>query len=124
MVKRQGRQKAIEKYTFLGIEVTGYKANSETSLNYNLRDSHPRFARDEEHVYKFVTTLEITGMSTHPPERAGDTYELTLRCHESHPGEFSETLRDYQVRNMGYLFTVSTVMIRSRSMMGHLAFLR
>ena len=99
MAKRRGRQKTIEEYTLLGIEVAGYKARSESSLNYNLRGSHPRYARDEDLIYKFVTTLEITGVSTYPSERAGDTYELTLRGHESHPGEFSETLRDYQVRD-------------------------
>lgn len=87
-----------DEHTFLAIRVERYEASTEASLNLNLKTNLPLFARDEDPVYTFVTTLKINGVSTYPEGRAGERYEVTVRGEAIHAGDFSLTLRDVQKR--------------------------
>lgn len=99
MTRRRRKSVTSEVHTVLGIEIGDYKAHASAALNHDLRNSCPRFARDDNLVYEFGTSLEITGTSIYPPERANDTYELSVHGHELRPGDFSLTLRDCQLRD-------------------------
>jgi hypothetical protein len=97
--RKRRRKKSEDEHTFLRIEVKKYEVRVETSLNLNLRGVRPLFARDDDLVYTFFSSLEITGVSTYPEERAGHCYEITVYGHETHSGDFALTLRDVQARD-------------------------
>ena len=99
MTKRRRKSATLEEHTLLGIEISDFKARSSAALNHDLRNSWPRFARDDDLVYEFGTSLEITGTSIYPSERANDTYELSVHGHELRRGDFSLKLKDCQLRD-------------------------
>ncbi len=99
MAKRtRKRSRLRDEYTQLSIEVQGYEAESDISLNWNLRG--PIFGmRDDDLAHWFITTLEIRGTCVYPANRAGELYTLRVHGAEPHPGTFSTTLRDYLARD-------------------------
>jgi hypothetical protein len=92
-------KRSDDEHTFLAIRVERYEVSTDASLNLDLKTSHPLFARDDDPVYTFVTSLEISGVSTYPESRAGERYEVRVRGEATHAGDFSLTLRDVQKRD-------------------------
>lgn len=97
--KKRARKKVDDEYTSLSIKIEKHEVKSEASLNIDLKMDRPIFSRDDDPVYEFVTSLEISGVSTYPKKRAGDQYEITIRGQEPHTGNLKLTLHDVQARD-------------------------
>lgn len=94
---KQTIKKPGEEYAILGIQVTGYIARVDASINYEVRDPH-HFYEDAE-IYKFGTSLEIDGVCTYPDERAGEEYQFTIYGTEPGSGRFDLKLDDCHTRD-------------------------
>ena len=104
------RPKKIEsEYSFIGIEITGYSANVDSSINYEVRDMRKPDKDRDTKVYKFDTTLEIKGRCTYPEKGAGETYFFTVRGTPRYEGQFSETLKDCHVIDKSWREVYRTV---------------
>jgi hypothetical protein len=77
--KRRSRA-AIEEelHVHLAILVKHHNAGVRVSVNPDVYNQRPSWASEDDPVYTFSVELAITGISTYPEERAGDTYELTI----------------------------------------------
>ena len=93
------RKKVKEEHSELVMKVSGFDVCSEASININLRMDRPFLSRDTDLAHEFVTTLEISGELISPKNHIGEVLELTIRGCEPHSGDFSTTLKDYQVRD-------------------------
>lgn len=82
-------------YSFLTINITGYKAAISAAINYEICD--PRRCHGDEKVYRFDTRLEIEGCCTYPEEREGGEYAITIHGSECCAGQFAATLKDCRV---------------------------
>jgi hypothetical protein len=102
MPSKQNRDKRKKaEHAFIAIRVDGYDVSAEASISHQV--AQPQYAfgdlTDDEPVYKYVTHLKITGTATHPEERAGERYELTVYGDDSPSRNVHLALRDVQVRN-------------------------
>jgi hypothetical protein len=70
---------------------------AEAAINVELRVSGPLFSADEGPVFEATTTLDIRGKSTYPTERAGESYEITIKSDPSHRSQI--TLKDIHARS-------------------------
>jgi len=92
------RKKAIkEEHSFLTIEVSGYKARVDASINYEVRDK--RHYYEDAKVYKFGSYLEIEGTCTYPEERAEAAYRFIIYGNEARDDDFESKLIDYHVKD-------------------------
>lgn len=95
--RRRGRKE--DEHAFLCIEVTEYEVSTDAALNPGLRGGRLTLYRSNDLAYEFSTSLTINGNCVSPPERAGDTYHLTVTGKELRAGDFSLTLDDFQARD-------------------------
>jgi hypothetical protein len=65
------------------------------SMPRNMRGAR----KEDDPLYKFTAQLTITGTSTYPKERAGDTFELTISGNNAPSQRNEATLRDAQARD-------------------------
>ena len=98
MTRRRKLKKPEEEHTHLAIRVESYEVSADASISMNLTMDRPLFYQDDDPVYEFVSTLKISGKSTYPENRAGDTYEVSVRGDESYR-VLALTLRDMQARD-------------------------
>jgi hypothetical protein len=97
-VKR--RTKPKEAHTHLAIRVERYEVSVGASINHNVYAPQYAWRLDEDDpIYKFIMHLTITGKSTYPKDRAGETYELTIYGNDAPSQRHNATLKDAQVRD-------------------------
>ncbi len=98
--KKNRRKKQEQEHTHLAVRVEHYEARVEGSVNHNIYAPQYAWDLDEnEPLYTFETQLVISGLSTYPKERAGDTYELTIYGNDVPSQRLSRTLKDAQARD-------------------------
>ncbi|TIN77516.1 hypothetical protein [Mesorhizobium sp.] len=74
------------------------EASVEACINHDVYA--PQYAwdlDDDDPLHQFRTQLTVTGVATHPEERAGDGYELTIYSDNSR--RLGETVKDAQARD-------------------------
>lgn len=94
------RKKPQEQYTRFAVRVERYEASVGASVNRNAYA--PQYGwdlDDDDPVYEFSNHLMIAGVSTFPPERAGDQYELTIYGTDARSHRLNATLKDIQARD-------------------------
>jgi hypothetical protein len=91
------RKDGSPSYTLLSIRLSRFTARIDASVNYMVRD--PRHYQEDAKVYEFASSLEVEGDCTHPKERAGEPYRITVYGHEPNEGQFALTLADCQARD-------------------------
>ena len=92
-------KKLEEQHSFLAIRVEQYDASVETSVNHNVYA--PQYAWDSHEsdpLYPVSSRLTITGTSTYPEKRAGESYELTIHGEDARSRRHNTTLKHAQVR--------------------------
>lgn len=100
MAKRRRKKKSdVEEHTYIAIRLDGYEVSADASVNMNLRTFPPLFVDEDDPVLEYVTSLEITGISTYPDERAGEVYKITIRGDEKYVSEKLLSLKDMQARD-------------------------
>lgn len=73
------RRKHTEpEYALIAITVDDYTVHADAGINLSLLGS-PRAVDEDEPVYRFETTLELSGLCTDPEDRAGHRYDITMR---------------------------------------------
>jgi len=98
--RRKPTKKPREEHSHIAIRLEHYEAEVEASVN-----SHayaPQYAwnlDDDDPLYEFTNGVAITGISTYPPERQGDSYEITLHGKDSPSHRVNAKLRDVQARD-------------------------
>lgn len=98
--KTKHQRKPEEVHTHLAICVERYEARVDASVNHDVYA--PQYAwgsEEDDPLYKFTAQLTITGTSTYPKERAGDTFELTISGNNAPSRRHDATLRDAQARD-------------------------
>lgn len=98
--KRKGLRQAEDIFTQLAIRVEHYEVRVAAAISHDVYA--PQFAwnlDDNDPVYPITTRLTITGVSTYPEERAGDSYELTIYGDDAPSRRLNATLKDVQVRD-------------------------
>jgi hypothetical protein len=98
--KRQRQRKRGEPHTHLSIRVESYHARVRASVNHNVYA--PQYAwdlNDADPLYEFTNEVTITGVATLPPERVGDTYELTMYGNDAPSHRLNLELKDVQERD-------------------------
>ncbi|MDB4409293.1 hypothetical protein N9235_00560 [Gammaproteobacteria bacterium] len=93
-------KKAQEEYTFLGLELTGYKAAVDAAINYEVKNLRNCFS--DTRIYRFDSSVEITGTCIYPDERALENYEISVYGREESSGELDLTLKDCHVLDDDY----------------------
>lgn len=99
--KRHRQGKREEQHTHLAIRVDRYDAGVRASINHNVHS--PQYAwnlDDADPVYEFTNEVTITGTATYPPERAGDTYEVTMYGNDAPSHRLHLELKDVQERDV------------------------
>lgn len=98
--KKRTSRKPKDEHTHLGLRIEDFKAQARAGINgyahgpqYVWRDT------DQEPLYEFETHLEIAATCTHPEERAGDAYSLTVYGDVSPESDIYRTLKDNQAVN-------------------------
>ena len=94
--------KPADVYTLLSINVDSFNVRSSASQNIDLLTRDTGLSREDDLALEFETRLEILGTCTYPEERATDRYEISIIGAEIHAGDFSKTLRDFQVKDEYY----------------------
>ena len=98
--KRRGRSSEEEDvHTHLSIRVKHYDARVNASINHEIYNQRGSWTIENDPVYHFTTQLTITGISTYPEERAGDTYELTIQGGDVPSRGHDVKLKDLQARD-------------------------
>ncbi len=94
------RKKPGEEHTYIAIRVEHHDASISAGVNsdayapqlaWNLDDDAP--------VFEFTSQVTIMGVSTYPPERAGDTYDLTISSVDTGNHRIYAKLKDIHARD-------------------------
>jgi hypothetical protein len=101
MPQRKSRQNKPEgDWTHLNIRVESFEASAEASINHDAYSPQFAFVLDEDDpVYKFTGRVRVSGISTDPPNRAHDSYEIELLGDASHSHRLNARLKDLQKRD-------------------------
>lgn len=94
--KRRQRKPAAQRF-HLAIRVDHYEVRSGISINHHVYG--PAFEIgdiDIQPLIHFRTNLEIAGIATDPPERAGDRYELSVYTEDAPDAIIYWNLKDVQ----------------------------
>jgi hypothetical protein len=98
--KTMRKRQPNEVHTQLAIRTERYEACTEASINHHVYAPQYAWTIDEnDPLYEFTTRLTIIGISIHPKERAGDTYELMIYGDNAASQRHGATLKDVQVRD-------------------------
>lgn len=95
--KKKNKSKKTEEYSFLAIQVAGYSAAVDASINYEVKK--PYHCDEDARVYNFGSRLEINGICTYPETRQGEVYSITVYGSPMREGMFDLRLRDCHVRD-------------------------
>lgn len=98
--KRKRREKPDEERSHIIIRLEHYEASIEARINHHAYA--PQYAwdlDDDDPVYEFADRTVITGISTYPPERKDDHYELTIYGTESPSHRLNAKLKDIHARD-------------------------
>ena len=97
-MKRRARRRAEATYAHLGLRVDRYEAEAGVDVNFHLEHAHLAFRDpDDEPVFEHVTQLVLTATAVHPSDRAGESFELTIRGDDSPSTRVGLKLRDMQL---------------------------
>ncbi len=94
MVKNQ---KPKEEYSSISVSVRNFKARVGASINSRVLDK--RFQHDEQRIYDFDSSLEISGISGYPDDRAGSEFIITVYGDQQDTGDLDARLKKYHVRD-------------------------
>jgi hypothetical protein len=99
-MKRKKRRKTEPAYTQLGVHLERYEAEAGVDVNFHLE--HPELAfhdPDDDPLFEHITQLVLTGTATYPPDRAGESFELTIRGDDNLSTRVGLKLRDMQLKD-------------------------
>lgn len=97
---KKRRNKPDEEHTFITIRVEHHDASISAGVNSEVYA--PQFASkldDDDPVFEFTSQVTITGVSTYPPEKAGDTYDLTISGVDATNHQIYAKLKDIHARD-------------------------
>lgn len=98
--KRKRQNKPDEEHSHVVIRLERYDASVDARVNhYAYAPQYAWNLDDDDPLYEFTSQIVITGMSTYPPERQGDFYELTMRGTDSSSHRLNAKLKDIHVRD-------------------------
>lgn len=98
--KRKRPNKHAEEHSHIVIRLERYEAGVEGGVNhYAYAPQYAWNLDDDDPVYEFTNQIVITGISTYPPERQGDHYELTIRGTEAASHHLKAKLKDIHARD-------------------------
>jgi len=90
-------KKPVEEYSLISIKIRDHKARVGASINHKAHDK--RYQHDELRVYQFDSYLEIAGICTHPENRMGDKFQITVYGGQPDEGDLDTKLQDFHVRD-------------------------
>jgi hypothetical protein len=99
-MRRKSKERREEQHTRLAIRVNRFNARVGASVNHNVYA--PQYAwnlDDTDPLYEFTNEVTITGVATFPPERANDTYEITMYGNDAPSHRLKLELKDVQERD-------------------------
>jgi len=79
------------KYTFISITVDNHKARTTAGINFGLLGSARHRTDPDDFVYRYESTIELSGFCHYPEERAGERYEVEI--YSSHPNSAERELK-------------------------------
>ena len=88
-------KKIHSEYSFISLEVTGYRASVASSINHEVKDRGG--ASKDTKVFSFNTYLEIEGRCAHPEEIAGAIYSISVHASTGEEDRLASKLDDYHV---------------------------
>jgi len=97
---RKRPKKPEEQHSYVGIRLGRYEARVGAGVNRHVYA--PQYAwdlDDDDPLYEFTSQVTIMGISTYPPDREGDAYELTIYGTESRSHRLNATLKDVHARD-------------------------
>jgi hypothetical protein len=98
--KRKRPKKSDEQHSHIVIRLESYEAGVEARVNhYAYAPQYAWNLDDDDPVYEFTNRIVITGISTYPPERQGDYFEITIRGTGSASQRLNAKLKDIHARD-------------------------
>ncbi len=94
MAKRRSKPKV--EHEVLSLEVESFSASVDAGVDFRLRD--PRYRREDAHIYRHTSQLEIECKSLSPKSRAGVTYRVTVYGEDPSEARFSLKVGDCKAR--------------------------
>ena len=94
------KKKPEDPHTHLHISVDRYEASVDASINHDAYDPQNAWdLNDNDPLYRFTSSLKVSGTTTYPDERAGEGYELTIYGDDAPSQRHNLTLKDIQARD-------------------------
>ncbi|MEW8026286.1 MAG: hypothetical protein AB2806_00905 [Candidatus Thiodiazotropha sp.] len=86
-------------HTDLTIAIDRHDVRLTAGHNLNLLGSNRHFIDDEELVFRFDSTIEMSGLCISPDKRAGDRYDITMISADPESIELTLKIKDTQERD-------------------------
>jgi len=93
------RQIAKHEHTFVAISIERHIARCNAGVDLNLLGGSLYDVDPKALVYRFDTTLEVSGICTYPVDRAGERYDITVYSANPYSRELTLRISDLQARD-------------------------